>query len=251
MSGKRRLGLTLPSRVAGLAAQLALGRARLHRPAVVDVHIHVAMINHAGAYHRVGRLADDLVRHVVLPDVPAIPAHVRRERERVSADDPERAAGLDAPVGDLEDDVVSSGAVEPAADLAGLRVEPEPLGKAYGRVPEGTLAGGRDLEQERRAGPDAEDIGAVDAGLRARPGRQDRGVGGPRPPRGQDPQGQDRRPGASRRRFIRSSCVLMRITNHVDADRSSSWASISSRVFPLVSGRRRRMKTNPSTQIAA
>ncbi len=44
---------------------------------------------------------------------------------------------------------------------------------------------------------------------------------------------------------------FMIVVHQVAADRPSSRDAISSRVIPLVSGRRRRMKTNPSRQIAA
>ena len=149
-------------------------------------------------------------------------------------------------IGDLEDDIVSARAVEPAADLAGLRVELEPLGQPLGRVAERPLAGGRDLEQERRAGPDAED-----------PSRRGSGAPGPagasgstgsaarhQAERGHQDRERQQRPAAERDAIMSSSSWSW---FHSDAaERPSSWASISSRVFPLVSGSRRRMKTNPA-----
>ena len=141
------------------------------------------MINHSGPDHGVGRIANDLVGDVVLPDVPAIPAHVRRQGEGLAADDLERAAGRAVCIGNLEKHVVSSGLREPAAQLTGLGVDHQSLGQSFHTVMERTFSGGRDLEQERRAGPDAEDLGSVDPRLWARLGREHHRIGRPGPGR--------------------------------------------------------------------
>ena len=94
MSGNRLLGLMLPWASRGGPLEHRVGRARLDRPAIVDVHVHVAVIDHAGGNHRVGRVAHDLVGHAVVPDVPTVPAHVRRQGQRVAADDLELPLGL-------------------------------------------------------------------------------------------------------------------------------------------------------------
>ena len=77
MSGKRALVLTRPCGVALGALEVRLLRARLHRPAVVDVHVLVAVVGEAAPDDRVGGVPHDPVGDVVLPDVPAVPAHVR------------------------------------------------------------------------------------------------------------------------------------------------------------------------------
>src|SRR5208337_4691395 len=90
------------------APQLRYRGARLDRPAVVDVHIRVTVIDHPRADHGVGRIAHDLVGDVVLPNVPAIPAHVRRQCEGLAADDPERTTGSAMAIGHLEHHVVGA-----------------------------------------------------------------------------------------------------------------------------------------------
>ncbi len=147
--GEPAVGVDLPCRIARCAPQLGFRSARLDRPAVVDIHIRVAVIDHPRADHGVGRVADDLVGDVVLPDVPAIPAHVRRQREGLAADDPERTAGSPMRIGHLEDHVVGPRVLEPARDLAGRRVHGEPRGQSLCRVAQRSLAAGRNLEQER------------------------------------------------------------------------------------------------------
>lgn len=147
--GEPAVGVDPPFRVARRAPQLRYRGARLDRPAVVYIHIRVAVIDHPRADHGVGRIADDLVGDVVLPDVPAIPAHVRRQCEGLAADDPERTTGSPMRVGDIEDQVVGPRMLEPARYLAGRRVHDEPLGQPLRAVAKRALAAGRNLEQQR------------------------------------------------------------------------------------------------------
>ncbi len=107
------------------------------------------VIDHPRTDHGVGRIADDLVGDVVLPDVPAIPAYVRRQCEGLAADDPERTTGSPMGIGHLEDHVVGPRVREPARDLAGRRVHDEPRGQPLRAVAQRALAAGRNLEQQR------------------------------------------------------------------------------------------------------
>ena len=156
MSGKRRFGLTLPCESRGSPPSSGFGIARLDGPAIININIHIAMINHSGADHGVGRVANDLVGDVVFPDVPAIPAHVGRERQGLSADDLERGGGRAVGVGCLERDRIGTGLRQSAAELAGFGIDGQPLGKPLRRVMKRSIARGGNLEQEGRAGPDAE-----------------------------------------------------------------------------------------------
>ena len=81
------VGVDHAPRVARLAAERRVGGARFHRPAIINVHVLVAVIHHAAADHRVGGGAHDLVGHVAFPHIPTVPAHVRRQRQRFAADD--------------------------------------------------------------------------------------------------------------------------------------------------------------------
>ena len=133
-------------------------RAGRGHPAIVDVHVHVAVVDHAARDHGVGRVAHDLVAHAVYPDVPTIPAHVRRQRQPVADDDAElplRGAQL---VRGAKHDHVLAANGRAAADPAGLAVQRQALGQPLGGELHWPPARGGDRKQQRMAGANAEDF---------------------------------------------------------------------------------------------
>ena len=168
--------------VALRSLEVRLLRPRLHRPAVVDVDVLVAVVGEAARDDRVGGLPHDPVGDVVLPHVPAVPAHVRGQRQRVADHDPERALRRAVAVRGRQGDGVRARGRHRPADPAVGRVEPKAGGKALGREAHRPLAGRGDREEEGRSGPRAEHPRAVDARGRAGPRREDRRLPPPRRP---------------------------------------------------------------------
>ena len=174
--GETLVGVDHALRVARLAAERWVGGARLHRPAIINVHVLVAVIHHAAADHRVGGGAHDLVGHVALPHIPTVPAHVRRQGQRLAAHDLELALRLAELVGGPERHDVCAGLLDPALDLAGLGIHRQALRQMVHGKGHRAVARRRNREQERMPRMHAEDARAVDARRARRLGREDDGV---------------------------------------------------------------------------
>ena len=167
----------------------------LLHPAIVDIDVLVSVVGHAGGDHDIGGMTHVLLGDAVVVDIPAIPAHRRRQGQRVADDDLERPHADPLRVLGFE----SCGPLAPvlrdsARDDASRGVKLQALGQAGGREVEGTQPRAGNAVEERLSRPGAVDPWAVDLRLRPRLGRQNhslfRGnpgrIDGDGPPAGHD-----------------------------------------------------------------
>ena len=192
MSGNLAVGQHGPALVAiGLVALF------LH-PAVVDIDVLIAVIGHAGGDHDIGGIAHVLLGDAVVVDVPAIPAHRRRQGQRVADHDLERPlAGPMLVLGPQRHGPFAPVLRDPAGDDAGSGVQLQALGQAGGREVDRPRPRAGNSIDERPSRPGAVDLRAVDLGLRPRLGRQNhpllrrhlRRIDGHGPPAGHDELG--------------------------------------------------------------
>jgi len=159
--------------VARRACESRVGGIGPHHPAVVDIDVLVAEIRHAGPDHGVRRLAKQFVADAVVVRVPMVPAHGRRQRERVAGDNPELASRGSALVpGPQRDGELAALPRRRPGDDAGVAVESEAARQALGGEPHGPLARARNAVKERSPRTAPVDTGAVQAGRRPRRRRQ-------------------------------------------------------------------------------
>ena len=92
-------------------------------PAVVNVDVGPPVVDQAAGDHRVGGGADVRLGDVATETIPAIPAHRRRQRDGVAADDFERPFGLASRVLGAERDDIGPFLLQDAGDAAALRIK--------------------------------------------------------------------------------------------------------------------------------
>ena len=95
-------------------------------PAVVNVDVGPAVVDQAAGHHRVRRGAHVRLVDVAAETIPAIPAHRRRQRDGVAADDLERPLGGAARVLGAQGDDVGALLLQDAGDEAALRINLQP-----------------------------------------------------------------------------------------------------------------------------
>ena len=143
-------------------------------PGVIDVDVGPAVVDQAGSRHRAGRAEDLLLIDRFGPAIPAVPAHGRRERDRIAHRDPKRFLGVTLGVMRMQANVIAAGLRQRAGDSAGAGVHRqagrESLDREFDRPP----AGRRDVVKERRTRPHAKHRRAVESRGRRRSGRQTR-----------------------------------------------------------------------------
>ncbi len=123
-------------------------------------------------HHRVRRALDPFLRNRARKTVPTVPAHLRRERNLVAADDAEtflcRAERI---LRDQRDDGLAF-LLQLAGDAAGFRIQLQAARQVGCRKCHGPVARRGDHVKERRTGPHAKDVRSVDA-RRGRRGRRE------------------------------------------------------------------------------
>ncbi len=160
-------------RVARRTAQFRFRCARLHRPAVVDIHVLIAEVGHAGRNHHIGRLPHLLAGRVSVIGVPGVPAHGRSERQRLAHHDAEEPHRLSFRISRQQRDGIDAGLVRcNAGDDAGAGIEAERRRQTLGGKMNGTHAGAGNAVKKQVARPRAVNRGAVDFGCGGRFGSE-------------------------------------------------------------------------------
>ncbi len=162
--GEMLVGQDVALRIAERTNLLRVGAVLRVPPAIVDIDVLIADVGHPFLHHHVGGLAHQLVGNAAVVGVPVVPAHRRRERERVAADDLERPAGLTPRILYMEADDVLATLLQRTGDLAGFRIDFQPVGQALNREFHRPRPGGGNRKQERTPRPHAEHPGPVDPG---------------------------------------------------------------------------------------
>src|SRR5690242_1648171 len=79
--------------VAWLTAERWIRRPGLNGPTIIYVDILVSVIDQSTDHHRICSCTNDLIAHMILPDVPTVPAHVRSQGESLAAHNFEFSTG--------------------------------------------------------------------------------------------------------------------------------------------------------------
>ena len=111
--------------------------------------------------HQLGRLAHELVGDAVVVGVPIVPAHRRRQSQRVAADDLYRPLGRALRVLRAESHTIFAFLRNCPADDARVAIEREAVGKSFGREPHRSPARGRNAIEKRMRRAAGIDLGAV------------------------------------------------------------------------------------------
>ena len=172
-------------------------------PVIVHVDVSPAVVDEAALDHRVRRALDPVLRNRAGKTIPTVPAHRRRQRNLVANDDAEffhrRAERIlrdqchDITARRLRRTGKQVAALgirrcrhrlwQRAGDAAGLGIQLQSRRQIFRGKGHGPVAGRRNRVKERRSGPHAENVRAVDA-RRGRRGRREEVGGGGRVPVG-------------------------------------------------------------------
>ena len=155
VDGNRAVGITLGS-----------------LPAVVDVHVAIAVVGQALIDERLGTADDLVLRDAQTPAVPAVPSHRRRQANLAAAANRELLLLLALCILCLDGKGVGAGHLERAAESAVVGVDGKASGQVVGSNLHGAVAADTKAEMDGRAGTNAVEGRGVEARLSRSGGRQ-------------------------------------------------------------------------------